>query len=203
MVDVNNYINSGIIEEYVLGLCSNEDKLEVEQLAQSHPEILSAINDFSQSIEHYTNENSIEPNPAIKPMLIATIDFMTRLEKGEQPLSVPLLTPHTTVDEFSNWLNRSDMVLPDQKPPVYAKIISSTSKETTAIVWLKEAAPAEVHTDTYEKFLVVEGSCTISIEDTIHRLVPGDFLSIPLHVSHVITVTSTEYCKIILQRVAA
>ena len=86
---------------------------------------------------------------------------------------------------------------------MYAKIISSTSNETTAIVWLKEAAPAEVHTDTYEKFLVVEGSCTISIEDTIHRLVPGDFLSIPLHVSHVVTVTSTEYCKIILQRVAA
>jgi mannose-6-phosphate isomerase-like protein (cupin superfamily) len=203
MQGISDYINSGIIEEYVLGLCSNEDKLEVEQLAQSHPEILSAINNFSQSIEHYTNENLIEPDPAIKPMLIATIDFLTRLEKGEQPLSVPLLTPQTTVEDFHYWLNRPDIVLPVNKPDVYAKIIGSTPEVTTAIVWLREAAPAEVHTNTYERFLVIEGSCTISIEDTLHNLVPGDFLSIPLQVSHVVTVTSTAYCKIILQRVAA
>ncbi|MEJ7681691.1 MAG: hypothetical protein WKG06_28365 [Segetibacter sp.] len=54
-------------------------------------------------------------------------------------------------------------------------LLAHTPKVTTAIVWIKDTAPAEVHTNELEKFLIVEGSCEIIIEEDIHQLFPGDF----------------------------
>ena len=73
----------------------------------------------------------------------------------------------------------------------------------TAIVWIKEYAPQEVHDHEFEKFLVVEGSCNIIVEDKIHTLIPGDYFAIPLHKKHLVEVTSIIPCKVILQRIAA
>jgi mannose-6-phosphate isomerase-like protein (cupin superfamily) len=54
-----------------------------------------------------------------------------------------------------------------------------------------------------EHFLIVEGTCDITIGDKVHHLVPGDYLSIPLYIDHDVKVTSITPCKVILQRVAA
>ena len=48
----------------------------------------------------------------------------------------------------------------------------------------------------------MEGTCTITIEDEIHQLVPGNVLSIPLYKNHTVVVTSEIPCKVILQRIA-
>ena len=64
-------------------------------------------------------------------------------------------------------------------------------------------APEEIHTNEFERFLIVEGSCDIQIGETVHQLQAGDFLSIPLFENHFVTVTSSIPCKVILQRVAA
>ena len=64
-------------------------------------------------------------------------------------------------------------------------------------------APAEVHDNEYEKFLIIEGTCDITVDEDVYSLVPGDYFSIPLYKSHNIKVTSTIPCKAILQRLAA
>lgn len=86
---------------------------------------------------------------------------------------------------------------------IYAKIIGYTPEATTAIVWLKDYAPHEVHDNEYERFLIVEGTCDIIVEDQVNQLVPGDYFAIPLHKNHLVKVTSSIPCKVILQRVAA
>ena len=86
---------------------------------------------------------------------------------------------------------------------VYAKLISFSPEVTTAIVWLKDMAPQEVHHTEYERFLIIEGSCDITIGEDIHSLSYGDFLEIPLHVTHSVKVTSIVTCKVLLQRMAA
>jgi len=86
---------------------------------------------------------------------------------------------------------------------VFARIIGYTEKAITAIVWLKEMAPQEVHDDEHERFLILEGTCDIVVGNNIHQLVPGDYFAIPLHSNHHIKVTSSIPCKVILQRVAA
>jgi quercetin dioxygenase-like cupin family protein len=41
------------------------------------------------------------------------------------------------------------------------------------------------------------------VEDEVNQLVPGDYFAIPLHKKHLVKVTSSITCKVILQRVAA
>ncbi|MBC7688849.1 MAG: cupin domain-containing protein, partial [Aquabacterium sp.] len=86
---------------------------------------------------------------------------------------------------------------------IEAKIIGYTPQAITAIVWIKDFAPQEVHDDEFEKFLIVEGSCTITVGQEVTELFPGDFFAIPLYKKHVVKVTSAVACKIILQRIAA
>ena len=62
------------------------------------------------------------------------------------------------------------MVLPKLPDSIYVKLLGHTPQATTAIVWIKEMAPAEVHTDEYERFPILEGTCTINISDKKYDL---------------------------------
>jgi Anti-sigma-K factor rskA len=50
-MDINNYISSGIIEMYVMGLCSPEENAELELLRSQYPELNVAIIAFESAFE--------------------------------------------------------------------------------------------------------------------------------------------------------
>ncbi|MGF2413344.1 anti-sigma factor domain-containing protein [Ferruginibacter sp.] len=50
-MDINNYISSGIIEMYVMGLCSPEESTELELLRSQYPELNTAIIKFEVAFE--------------------------------------------------------------------------------------------------------------------------------------------------------
>lgn len=202
MFSVSEYIETGILELYVLGIASDEEHKEVERLALEHIEIRKEIEKIKASVEAYADALKIEPAKVIKPFLMATIDYTERLKNGEPALVPPMLTESSAITDYSQWLNRPDMVSSD-KEDVFAKIIGYTPEAVTAIVWLKDYAPHEVHDNEYERFLIVEGTCDIIVEDEVIQMVPGDYFAIPLHKKHMVKVTSSIACKIILQRVAA
>jgi mannose-6-phosphate isomerase-like protein (cupin superfamily) len=203
MKDISNYIQSGIIESYVLGLASPDEITELEEVMLVHVEVKEAIDLFSRALEQEAMANAVPPDPIVKPLLMATIDFISRMENGENPAFPPELNENSKISHYQEWLDRADFVAPQNFSDVYARIIGYTPQVTTAIVWIKELAPQEVHHDEYERFLIVEGSCEIMIGENVHQLSPGNFLSIPLHKNHLVKVTSEIPCKVILQRVAA
>ncbi len=51
MMDINNYISSGIIEMYVMGLCSPEEKAELQLLRTQYPSLNVAIHQFEIDFE--------------------------------------------------------------------------------------------------------------------------------------------------------
>lgn len=203
MDNISKYIESGILELYVLGLTNPQETDEVNELMKNYPEISKEINAITESLLSYSEVNSPKPNPTIRAMVLASIDFTERLKSGEQPSDIPLLNNQSKVEDFAEWLKRDDMFLTEDPDDIYAKLIGHTPQATTAIVWIKHATPPEIHNKEFERFLIVEGTCDITIDDKIYSLVSGDYLSIPLHVTHVLKVTSTIPCKAILQRVAA
>lgn len=203
MTEISEYIRAGMIELYVLGLTTALETKEVEQLAAKHAEVRAAIDEFSETLEQHVLATAVAPDPNIKPMLLAFINYMDRMEKGEPASFPPILNEGAELSVYAEWLTREDMMPPAAFENFYARIIGYTPEVTTAIIWLKDMAPAEVHTDELEKFLIAEGTCDIIIEEEIHQLTPGDFLSIPLFKNHVVKVTSATPCKLILQRVAA
>ena len=203
MKDISEFIGSGIIESYVLGISSPDEAQEVQKMAAAHHEVRAAIDQFSEAFERIALANAVPPDPTVKPFLMATIDYMERMDKGEAPTFPPLLHEGSKIDDYGDWLKRADMSLPTDFSDLHARIIGYTPQVITAIVWIKQMAPQEVHDNEFEKFLIVEGTCDIVIADDVHQLVRGDFLEIPLHKNHHVKVTSDIPCKVILQRVAA
>lgn len=196
------YINSGILEQYVSGIATAAECREVGKMAAGDPLIRREIDEISEIMENYAVSKAIQPNPIIRPFLLATINYSERIKNGEPFSAAPLLNQHSKPQDYSIWLNRDDMGINDADD-LSAKIISYTKEVITAILWIKKYAPQEVHDKEYERFLIIEGACDIIVEDEIHHLVAGDYFEIPLHKKHVVKVTSFTPCKVILQRVAA
>ncbi len=193
-----------MLELYVLGETTPQENALIEEMADTYPEIRNELTSIEMAFESLATQNAIEPDPIIKPFLVATIDFIERMKAGEDFSKIPKVLDENSISaDYEQWINRPDMVLPDNFEDVYAKILSHTETGITAIAWIKHMAPQEVHDHEYEKFLILEGTCTIHIEDEQHELVPGDYLTIPLHKKHHVLVTSEVPCKVILQRIAA
>ena len=203
MNGVKEYIESGMLELYVAGNTTTEEKAAVEQMAVMHSEIAEEIKVIAALLHKYGTHNGIAPNPTIKPFLLATIDYTERIKNGEAASYPPIINENSSIEDYAGWLNRDDMVAPEKLEDVYAKIIGNANEVVTAIVWIKEIAPQEVHDNEVEKFLIVEGTCNITIGEEVHQLIAGDMLSIPLHKNHFVKVTSAIPCKVILQRIAA
>ena len=203
MNNVKEYISSGLLELYVAGIATAKETAEVEQMAMMHTAIADEIVAIAKSLKDYAAVKGVAPDPTIKPFLLATIDYTERIKNGEVVNYPPAINKNSILADYENWLNRNDMVAPDNFDNIYAKIIGYTKEITTAIVWIKEMAPHEVHDDEIETFLIAEGSCNITIGEKVHQLFAGDVLSIPLYLPHFVIVTSAIPCKIILQRIAA
>ncbi len=197
---VKEYIESGIIELYLLDMTTEEENQDLLKAAMFFPEMQEAIDAAAKAIEDFGQANAVAPPAPLKPFLFATIDYMERLESGEAPTFPPALTINSTIEDFAPWLNREDMVLPEDAEDTFIKIIGADEKLTTAIVWAKTMLPNEVHEDEFESFLVLEGNCEINIDEQSYYLKPGDFLTIPLHAEHIARITSDIPCKLIVQR---
>jgi mannose-6-phosphate isomerase-like protein (cupin superfamily) len=203
MGEIQALVASGLLELYILGAVSEEEAAYVERMSLLHAGIQTALDENMLALEAYSLEHAIEPDPIIKPFLMATVDYMERLQNGEAPSFPPALHQDSKVLDFKEWLDRPDMQPPAGWSEVVAKIIGYTPAMTTAIVWIEHCAPPETHTDQLESFLIVEGTCNIQLDGADNHLQPGDYFSIPLHVLHTVLITSDIPCKIIIQRAAA
>ena len=204
MNEYEEFIASGILELYVLDQTTEEENAEVGRMLGIYPDqIDQEIQEICNVYEGIAKAGYIEPDPIIKPFLLAKIDFIDRMMAGEVPAEPLELSAASKISDYYQWLNRPDMVLPAAAEDVHAKLIGVTTSIITAIVWIKVMAPQEVHDNEYERFLIVEGTCDIGVGEDIYSLKSGDYFQIPLHENHTVTVTSLIPCKVILQRVAA
>lgn len=65
-MDIKEYIQSGIIEQYVLGLADAVEAAELEQLRNEYPELDEAILTFEKEFETYSLQNPVTPPVFIK-----------------------------------------------------------------------------------------------------------------------------------------
>ncbi len=203
MTDINTFIQSGILEMYVLGATTPAESELVSVMAAMHSDVRDEIDAISEALETYGQANAIEPHPSVRPFVMAMIEYTERLKNGETPTFPPALHAGSRPGDYAPWLDRTDLQLTEPLEDAYAHIVGQTTESTTAIVWLKYGAPPETHTTEHERIMVLEGTCDVTIGEHVHSLKRGDVLVIPLHINHFVQVTSECACKIILQREAA
>lgn len=72
-MDIKEYISSGIIESYVLGLTSPDEKKEFEKLCDKYPQLITARTDFELLLEKEMLEFSSLPDASIKEKILNSI----------------------------------------------------------------------------------------------------------------------------------
>ncbi|MBX6380101.1 MAG: anti-sigma factor [Thermoflavifilum aggregans] len=65
-MDIQEYISSGIIELYVLGMLSEQEAAEVKAYARQYREVQQAIEMYEQTLEQYASLHAVQPPAALK-----------------------------------------------------------------------------------------------------------------------------------------
>ncbi|XHR95070.1 anti-sigma factor domain-containing protein [Mucilaginibacter sp. UC70_90] len=73
MEDLKAYIETGILELYVLGDVTPAEKLQVEELASKHPAIKAELDEIERSMELYAGENAIEPSEHLRSRILGSL----------------------------------------------------------------------------------------------------------------------------------
>lgn len=73
MEDIKAYIESGILELYVLGDASPEERLQVEEMAAKHPAVKAELDEIERSMESYALENAIDPSPHLREKILNSL----------------------------------------------------------------------------------------------------------------------------------
>ena len=69
-MNVQDYISSGVIESYVLGMASAGEQLEFEGMCKQYPEVLQARIDFELSLEQQAMQTAVMPPASLRQLVM-------------------------------------------------------------------------------------------------------------------------------------
>ena len=72
-MDIKAYIETGVIESYVLGMADKQEAAELEQMARQYPEVQQAIDAFEAALEQQALAAAVAPPAHVKEALLATL----------------------------------------------------------------------------------------------------------------------------------
>ena len=72
-MDINSYISSGIIETYVMGLCSPEEKIEMESLRHQYPQLNEAVLQYEIDLENDLLKNATPPGTEVDEQVLRSL----------------------------------------------------------------------------------------------------------------------------------
>ncbi len=78
-MNIQEYISGGIVESYVLGLASEEERREFEKACERYPEVLAARTAFELVLEKQAMENAVAPPADLKNRIADKISAEARV----------------------------------------------------------------------------------------------------------------------------
>lgn len=99
-MEIKSYIESGILESYVLGSASDAEIRELLQLKRNYPEIEEALNDLETDLEHIAQYMAVTPPPNMFKKIEDSInDLVVAPEFSPEPYVEPQPEPRTHTRE--------------------------------------------------------------------------------------------------------
>jgi hypothetical protein len=81
IVNIELYIQSGIVESYVLGLASPAEVAEFEQLLPHFPLLKDALSDFEYQLELFAIDHEVPPPPGSRERIEARLREMPAVRR--------------------------------------------------------------------------------------------------------------------------
>jgi len=204
MINIKNYLESGVIENYCLGLASPKEVERMFELGQQHPEIRSHVDECQKAMEAYVKSFETKIPLSCKESILNSIIDAIQSDSIE-------LTARKKFSDFidiSNSANFSKLeeLIKDIHPPAdfesfHVHTLFSKGDQELNLVWVKDIVPMEEHPHLDESFLVFEGTVDCNIDGVITQMARGDFMRIPPESHHEVVITSPTPAKAIQSRI--
>jgi mannose-6-phosphate isomerase-like protein (cupin superfamily) len=181
-MDIQAYIETGILQDYCLGFLTEAEMKEVELKAFTYPELQKEIFAYQQALERYAMDFSFTVPPAnLKADTLGILDNLLK-EQNAHAQDLPLLNKYAVRE---NWLSVIKPLLPlELKGEMFTKVLRNDEQVFQTIIWTKVDYPDEVHDDLKESFMVLEGECECFFGSEVIKLGPGGFFDVPMHTHH-------------------
>jgi len=94
-LDLKQFISSGVLEQYVLGLLSEKEAGEVMNMMQLHPEVSDYVHKLQTSLDTYSRFYEVRPPDGLKDQVMAGIrkEIENRADQGQKGQPVPIQPP--------------------------------------------------------------------------------------------------------------
>ena len=148
-MNIQAYIESGILEEYVLGTVSSQEKQEVECMSHIYPEIKEELMRTESALEQYALKHQTPPPASLKETLFAQMNFD---EVTEEPESTELTSAEPTLVQADDNIKKlpveNDLIAetqPISAQEVYADMTTANGGATVIYPsWAKFAVAASI-----------------------------------------------------------
>lgn len=200
-MNIEAYINSGILEAYAMGLLSPQERGEVEDACSGNSLLMAELTSILRAMEQYAESHAADPAGHLQDTIWNAIENLGK-EQLMNDHELPLINRFTNAD---NWLGKVRPFIPDYADIPdggrFVVMLTATGEVAQALVVSKMDFVEEVHTDTLESFVILEGACECYFGDKTFRMGKGDFTEVPLHTPHSVKILS-PYIVAVIQRIA-
>lgn len=85
-MNTSEYIASGILEAYVLGSVTPQEKQEVECMSKIYPEIKTELTTIEETMETYAKMHEVKPSAQLKSKIFAQMNFDEEVKESNNVL---------------------------------------------------------------------------------------------------------------------
>jgi len=197
-MNIQEYIDTGILEQYCLCILADDEMREVESLRSKYPSIGTEIRNIEASLEQYATAFTLAPPRELEEEIWGTLENLNK-ERHIDLTDLPVINKFT---DHKAWLGVVRPLIPPQlKQDRIVHVLRESDKIIQMLIISKTHFEDEVHLEELESFIILEGECECTVGDNVFRLQPGGYTEIPLHTSHDVRVLS-PYVTAIVQRIA-
>ncbi len=193
-MDVQSYINSGILEEYCLGLLNEEEQAYLIQMSILYPEIKNELIAVERALEQLAESGAIEPGSEVKHRIMN----MFGINSSDGSVNAEPFPTIGSNSDYQIWKNNLAHLIPAEPAEgISIEIIRDDERFRQMLVVSNQDIPEEEHGEYLESFLILEGRCECTVGSDIFTLSAGDFLQIPLHVTHDIRILTPHVVAVL------
>lgn len=191
--EIEEYIDSGLLEEYCLGVLPSEIASKVESAVLASAVLQEFVANQKDRLQGRASEKSLS-----KIWQKIVPEVRQEAETRHEAHSL-VLSKNTRLENLREELQAIDF--PDSSQNISLVPFRQFLEFEQFLIKVRKFVPEETHDHLLESFFIVDGACTCKVGSESRELSEGDFLEIPLHTPHSVVVTSSQPVTAVLQRV--
>lgn len=180
---LESYIESGILELYVLDLLDETERLTVQEMIILHPELRVELQNIEVALESYAVNTSVEPSSGLKAKIEQAIFHTPSLKIADKDLLV------NENSDLQQWLKMVEVRFPEAlTADNFCEVWREAEGVKQVLVVSSFDIPDETHDDVYESFFILQGNCKCTVGTESFYRKAGGYIGIPLNENHQVEV---------------